>query len=124
MPGSLLIAEMHRRRIWTGFWNAQDLSWETIRVWATVDDIEENAPSQSGSPDPSGPAGMAASPNGNVFVTLYGQGLIRVFSAEGKFVRDIQLPGKYPTSCAFDPSSALGLVVTEAERGQLLSVEV
>lgn len=67
---------------------------------------------------------MATGPDGNVYVTVYGLGLIRVFSAGGNFLRDIDLPGRYPTSCAFDPSNKLGLVVTETEHGQLLSVKV
>lgn len=113
----LLIAEMHRQQIWAGFWDTQDLSWETIRVWAAVAETETASPL-------SGPGGMAVSPDGNVYVAMYGLGLIRVFSAEGRLRHDIPLPGKNPTSCAFDPSNRLGLVITEAEHGQLLTLKV
>ena len=118
ISGSLLIAEMHRQRIWIGFWDPINLSWETIRVWATVTGTKAVASRKDG------PAGMAIGPDGNVYVAVYGLGLIRVFSPEGEPIRDIELPGKYPTSCAFDPSDQLGLVVAEAERGQLLSIRV
>ena len=118
VPGSLLIAEMHRQRIWIGFWDARNLSWETIRVWTTLVETEATV-SQT-----SGPGGMATGPDGTIYVTAYGLGLIQIVSAEGRHIRDIELPGKYPTSCAFDPMGNLGLIITEAERGQLLSIEI
>lgn len=118
IAGSLLVAEMHRQRIWAGFWDAQNLSWETIRVWATVIETE-TAVTQS-----SGPGSMATGPDGNVYVTVYGLGLIRVFSVDGRHMHDIELPGKYPTGCAFDPTGDLGLVIAEAEHGQLLNISV
>jgi len=117
LPGMLLIAETHRQRIWAGFWDENNLSWETIHVWTDMTESRTPVFSQS-----VGPADMAVSPEGEVYVTVTGQGLIRVFSDEGVFVRDIELPGHNPTSCAFDPSNQLGLVVAEAERGELLSI--
>ena len=112
---TLLIAETHRQRIWEGFWDAEALSWETIRVWAHVIDAPVNAPFP-------GPDGMAVGPDGNLYVAIFGAGLIQVLSPEGKLIRDINLPGQNPTNCVFDPSGRLGLVVTESERGELLSV--
>lgn len=112
---TLLIAETHRQRIWEGFWDAEGLSWETIRVWAHVVDAPGKAPLP-------GPDGMAIGPDGNLYVAVFGAGLIRVLSAEGELVRDIRLPGQNPTNCLFDPSGKLGLIVTESERGELLSL--
>lgn len=112
---TLLIAETHRQRIWEGFWDAEGLSWETIRVWSHVIDAPANAPFP-------GPDGMAVGTDRNLYVVVFGAGLIRVLSTEGELVRDISLPGQNPTNCAFDPSGKLGLVVTESERGELLSV--
>ena len=112
---SLLIAEMHRQRIWCGYWDAEGLSWETIRPWTTVVD----APDDAAGP---GPDGMTTGPDGNLYVAVFGAGVIRVFSVEGAFVRDIPLPGQNPSNCIFDPSGKLGLVVTETERGELLII--
>ncbi|MBD2702575.1 SMP-30/gluconolactonase/LRE family protein [Spirosoma sp. BT702] len=112
---TLLIAETHEQRIWGGFWDAEGLSWETIRVWTDV--IE--APDKATTP---GPDGMTLGNDGNLYVAVYGAGIIRVFSNEGSFIRDIKLPGQNPSNCTFDPSGKLGLIVTETERGELLSV--
>ncbi|WP_077922389.1 SMP-30/gluconolactonase/LRE family protein [Spirosoma sp. 209] len=114
---TLLIAETHRHRIWSGFWDPIGLSWETIRVWTVVTE----AP--AGEPIP-GPDGMTLGPDGFIYTAVFGAGLIRVFSSEGEFVRDLHLPGANPTNCTFDPSGELGLIVTESERGELLSVQV
>ena len=112
---TLLIAETHQQRIWSGYWDTEGLSWETIRVWATVID-NPTAGSISG------PDGMAVGPDGNVYVSVFGASIIRVFSGEGQFLRDIHLPGQNPSNCTFDSSGDLGLIVTETEKGQLLSI--
>ena len=71
-----------------------------------------------------GPGGMAVGPDGNLYVAVIGAGVVRVYSADGQWVRDIQMPGKNPSNCAFDSWSGLGLVVTETEKGELLSVSM
>ncbi|GAB4048640.1 SMP-30/gluconolactonase/LRE family protein [Spirosoma litoris] len=112
---TLLIAETHQQRIWSGYWDTESLSWETIRVWADVIDTPIGASIP-------GPDGMTPGPDGNLYVAVFGAGIIRVFSADGSFVRDISLPGQNPSNCVYDPSGELGLVVTETEKGQLLSI--
>lgn len=112
---TLMIAETCRQRIWQGYWDNKGLSWENIHVWATTSD---NAVQD----DTSGPTGMTTGPDGYLYVALWGESLIRVLSTEGVVVRDIPLPGSNPSHCVFDPTGRLGLVVSEAEQGQLLSI--
>lgn len=114
---TLLIAETHQQRIWQGYWDEESLSWENIRVWTTVID----APADATTP---GPDGMTIDADGCLYVAVFGAGIIRVFTGEGEFSRDIKLPGQNPTNCIFDPSGRLGLIVTEAERGELLSIRL
>lgn len=114
---NLLISETHRQRIWCGYWDSSGLSWENIRVWTSVIEV----PPKQTIP---GPDGMAIGPDGNLYVAVFGAAVIKVFSSEGTFIKDIPLPGNNPSNCAFDPSGELGLVVTETERGQLLSISL
>ncbi len=118
---NLLIAEMHQQRIWSGYWDQESLSWETLHVWAT---IAIEAPTVTATLDVPTPQGMTVGPDGNLYVAISGAGVVRLFSNEGDFIRDIHLSGKNPSDCMFDPSGELGLIVTETERGELLSILV
>lgn len=112
---TLLIAETHQQRIWSGYWDAENLSWEAIHAWSDVIDAPLGAPIP-------GPDGMTNGPDGNLYVAVFGAGIIRVLSADGTPIRDIELPGQNPSNCIYDPTGKLGLIVTETEKGQLLSV--
>lgn len=107
----LVIAETYHQRLWRGRWDAVARRWDG-RVWATGLD---------GAP---GPDGMAVAADGTLWVAVYGSGQVMAVDASGRIVRRIDVPGRNPTNCAFDPSGRLGLVVTEAEHGQLLSLDV
>lgn len=110
---TLTLAETYGRRLWQGKWNAAAGEWTDARVWANVD----------GPQGPGGPDGMAFGDDGNLYVAVYGTGRIHVVAPDGQTIHPLDLPGQNPTNCAFDPSGRLGLVVTEAEYGQLLSVK-
>jgi gluconolactonase len=56
-------------------------------------------------------------------VAVYGTGRVKAVDERGEIVDELQLAGGNPTNVAFDPSGRLGMVVTEAERGELLSFE-
>jgi len=106
----LIIAETYKQRLWIGDWDASTLTWSNPRVWA---EGLEGAP---------GPDGMAFGADGRLYAAVYGSSSIYVLSSEGQIEEQIKLPGQNPTNCAFDPSGELGLVVTEAETGKLLSL--
>ena len=109
---TLVIAETYRHRLWKGEWNMHTGEWINAQPWC-----------DTGGPDgPGGPDGMAFDDYGNLFVAVYGTGEIRVINTEGKIIHAIKIPGPNPTNCAFDPSGKLGLVVTEAGHGYLLSI--
>jgi gluconolactonase len=110
----LVMAETYKHRLWIGDWNAETCEWTNERIWCDV-----------GGPDgPGGPDGMAFNLEGELYVAMYGTGEIRMVDGEGKLFDKISLPAQNPTNCAFDPTGKLGLVVTEAEKGVLLSIDV
>ena len=106
---TLVLAETYRQRLWQGTWNAKSAEWTTPVILAEV----------GGKP---GPDGMALGADGYMYVAVYGAGQIKAIEPDGRIAAIYDLPGLNPTNCAFDPSGKLGLVVTEAERGLLLSL--
>ena len=64
---------------------------------------------------------MAYAPDGLLYVALYGSGRIQAIDEAGRIVRTFPAPAAKPTNLAFDPSGVLGMVVTEAIDGLLLS---
>jgi gluconolactonase len=106
---ALVIAETYRQRLWKGRWDAVSGVWIDPQPWAELGGLP-------------GPDGMALGADGLLYVAVYRSGQIKVVDAQGAIVTGYDLPGMNPTNVAFDPSGRLGLVVTEAERGLLLSL--
>ncbi len=107
--GALVIAETRRQRLWRGGWDPSERRWiSPVELCAT-----------GGAPI--GPDGLAIDIGGRIHTAIYGTGLIEVFAADGARLGALTTPGANPSNCAFDPTGALGLVVTETERGELLS---
>lgn len=106
---TLIFAETYRQQLWIAEWDAERLELSHERHFATAG---------SG---PWGPDGMAFDDQGNLFTAVFNESCIQVFDDSGQLIRTLPCPGTRPTSCAFDPSGKLGLVVTEAERGEIIS---
>ncbi len=107
----LVVAETRRQRLWRGQWDAANARWLAPRPWASVGGTV-------------GPDGMAFAADGRLFVAIYSSGVIKVVTHDGEVDEVIDIPGANPTNCAFDPTGRLGLVVTEAEHGRLLNLDV
>ncbi|SEO08513.1 gluconolactonase [bacterium A37T11] len=106
---TLLIAETGKKQIWAGDWDPLNKSWSNTRLFTdTGGEV--------------GPDGMAFDENGNLYVAVYGTGAIKIYTSTGQYLNSIYLPGKNPTNCAFDPTGRLGLVITEAQRGEIISI--
>lgn len=106
---SLVVADTYRKTLYKGAWDAQAAEWTDPRPWAQVGGSE-------------GPDGMALGGDNLIYQAVYGDGVIRMIDAGGQVVRAIGVPGANPTNVAVDPSGTLGIVVTETDNGQLLSL--
>ncbi len=106
---SLVVADTYQKMLFKGRWDAGSQSWTDVQDWAQVGGAE-------------GPDGMAPGMDGLLYQAIYGDGVIRVVDLAGVIVRELDMPGLNPTNAAVDPSGELGLVITETENGQLLSL--
>ena len=59
--------------------------------------------------------------NEYLFAAVFNEHVINIYGKDGILVNSIPCSGTRPTSCAFDPSGKLGLVITEAEHGKIIS---
>ena len=106
---TLVVAETFRQRLWRGRWDAQAARWIDPQPYADVG-------------GPIGPDGMALAADGAMWVAVCGSWQVKAVDPAGAIAQTVNLPGGVPTNAAFDPSGELGLVVTESDRGLLLSV--
>jgi gluconolactonase len=106
---ALVVADTLQKVLFKGSWDADTCTWGDHPVWAKVGGYE-------------GPDGMAFGADGRLYCAIYGDGVLRVVGPDGKVTQELRLPGSNPTNVAVDPSGKLGLVVTETEHGELLSL--
>ena len=106
---TLVYSETYNQQLWIAEWDAEKL------------ELINELPFAKAGNGPQGPDGIAFDENENLFVTVFNEGKINIYSPEGKLVDWIKTKGSRPTSCAFDPFGRYGLVVTEAEKGEIIS---
>jgi gluconolactonase len=105
---ALVIADTYQKVLFKGAWDDRKLEWKSPVAWCQIGGAE-------------GPDGMAFGADGLLYQAVYGDGVVRVVGVDGKITREIKTPGSNVTNVAIDPSGRLGIVVTETEKGQLLS---
>lgn len=106
---TLIFAETYNQQLWIADWDAEKPELRNERPFAKAGN------------GPWGPDGIAFDENENLYVTIFNENKINIYSPNGELVDIINTIGSRPTSCAFDPSGKLGLVVTEAERGEIIA---
>lgn len=106
---ALVLADTLQKKLFKGVWVAESATWLDSQEFADVGGAV-------------GPDGMYPGGDGLIYQAVYGDGVVRVIDARGTITREIRLPGKNPTNLAVDPTGKLGLVVSEAETGRILSL--
>lgn len=107
---NIIINETWQHRLLIGDWNNKTLKIENIKPFYTIGGTAE-------------PDGLTLSNDNFIYATVYGTGMVWVFDLKGNLVNQIKLPGENPTNLCFDDKNGLGLIVTEAEKGMLLSIK-
>lgn len=110
--GELILAETRRQRLWRGGWDPAARRWLAPKPFCQTMGA------------PIGPDGLAIDSDGLIYAAIYGGGLVQIFTSDGAHEGLLPTLGANTSNCAFDPSGALGLVVTETERGQILGFEI
>ncbi len=106
---TLFVAETGSKWIWKMQWNSAKCQIDSIEKFVAAGGQV-------------GPDGIAFDEDGNLLIALYGSQQVLVLSQTGEVLERIQTVGTNPTNCAIAPSGTMGLIVTEAEKGQLLQL--
>jgi gluconolactonase len=106
---TLLFSETYRQQLWIASWDSLKLELHNERIFAKTGGA------------PQGPDGIAFDENENLYVTVFNENRINIYNPKGEITDWLETDGSRPTSCAFDPFERYGLVVTEAEKGEIIS---
>lgn len=106
---TLVFSETYRQQLWIAEWDSSKLLLSDERHFAKAGQ------------GPWGPDGIAFDENENLYATIFNENKINVYNKNGELTGSIFVEGSRPTSCAFDPFDKFGLVVTEAEKGEIIT---
>ncbi len=106
---NIIINETWQHRLLIGDWNKKTLKIENVRPFYTIGGVAE-------------PDGLTLSKDGLIYAAVFNTGKVWVFDKSGTLKNQIELPGNQPTNLCFDTFGELGLLVTETEKGTLLSI--
>ena len=104
----LVVADTYTKELYRGIWDGLNRTLIDFSPWIYIGGRE-------------GPDGIVYSSDGTLFCAVFGDGIIKALDKAGNIITMYKLPGSNPTNAALDPNGKLGLVVTEAENGLLLS---
>ncbi len=106
-----IYSETYNQSLWKAEWEPEACKIKSEEIWGVTE-------------GPKGPDGICFDQDGFLYVAVFDQGVISIFDQEGgKSTTKINLPTQRPTSCAFDPWDRYGLIVTDAEKGRVLSIK-
>jgi len=71
-----------------------------------------------------GPDGMKFGADGNLYIAVFGQGIVTVLDPTGTVVRRIKTEGHWCTNLAFGKKGEQSIYLTEAETGTVQRIEV
>jgi len=71
-----------------------------------------------------GPDGMKFGADGNLYIAVFGQGIVTVLGPDGNVVRRIKTDGNWCTNLAFGKTGEKSIYLTEAETGTVQKFEV
>lgn len=91
---------------------------------APVRELFGNVVAPYDAPDLRGPDGMKFATDGELYVTVFGQGDITVLGLDGSVVRRLPTTGRAPTNLAFGPPGSGRIYVTEDEFGTVEVLDV
>ena len=103
--------------------NVHRYKWAGGRV-SGVRELFANVVDSKGPDVYKGPDGMKFGADGNLYVTVFGQGDVTILNPKGAVVKRIPLEGKSPTNVAFGLPGDRRIYVTEQAIGQLEVYEV
>lgn len=98
-------ADTDRQTIWRYDFNLASGHISNRQVFARIE-------KEGGFPD-----GLCLDQQGNVYVSLFSGGKVRVLSPDGEIIQDINIPAPQVTSCAFGGPDLKTLFVTTAQEG-------